>query len=190
MPNSNFRNHLRTVCLAQKRTTPLAFAKFKFSPSPLFFRYVQARKTMFMGDIKEFLRTCFREHDYPSNAFIGFSTFPSFILNVLPFLVELESYLTYVSSLEFDTLPDYDRCRTIFRDGLKKRKLPLDGKVDFSAPKSPPKRVRMQTLGGPKVLHSFWKNLESSWKRGLRGLLITQFFMTWQQPRAFFFGLT
>ena len=74
-----------------------------------------------MGDIRGFLRTCFGENEVPS---------------------ELNSFLSYVSNLKFDALPDYDRCRNIFRDGLKKRKIPLDGKVDFSLPKSPTKKPR------------------------------------------------
>ena len=57
---------------------------------------------------------------------------------------ELETFLTYVAQLEFEARPDYARCKKIFSDALKRRKLPLDGKVDFSAPKSPVKKVREQ----------------------------------------------
>ena len=56
---------------------------------------------------------------------------------------ELETFLTYVSQLEFEARPDYARCKKIFSDALKRRKLPLDGKIDFSAPKSPVKKVRL-----------------------------------------------
>ena len=55
---------------------------------------------------------------------------------------ELETFLTYVSQLEFEAKPDYARCKKMFGDALKRRKLPLDGKIDFSAPKSPVKKVR------------------------------------------------
>lgn len=44
--------------------------------------------------------------------------------------------------LEFDTEPDYNKCRKMFRDALIKRKYPLDGKIDFSIPKTPAKKVR------------------------------------------------
>ena len=53
----------------------------------------------------------------------------------------LEEFLNYVKTLEFDTAPDYDRCREMFKKAMKKLKIPLDGKLDFSAPKSPAKKV-------------------------------------------------
>ena len=56
--------------------------------------------------------------------------------------MELEEFLQYVINLEFDTTPDYDHCRGIFKGALKKRKYPLDGKIDFTTPKSPVKKVR------------------------------------------------
>ena len=49
--------------------------------------------------------------------------------------------MKYVVGLDFDTEPDYDKCRDIFKAGLKKRKYPFDGKIDFSAPKTPAKKV-------------------------------------------------
>jgi hypothetical protein len=36
-----------------------------------------------------------------------------------------------VIALEFAAKPDYDRCRNIFKEGLKRRGLPQDGKFDF-----------------------------------------------------------
>lgn len=47
----------------------------------------------------------------------------------------LFDYLEYANSLEFDSVPDYDRCRKMFRDALLAEKHPLDGKLDFTAPK-------------------------------------------------------
>ena len=44
-------------------------------------------------------------------------------------------FLEYTNSLEFDSVPDYDRCRKMFRDALVAEKHPLDGKLDFTAPK-------------------------------------------------------
>ena len=46
-----------------------------------------------------------------------------------------------MAKLNFETEPDYDRCRDMFKAALKKRRLPCDGKIDFSAPKSPAKKV-------------------------------------------------
>ena len=57
----------------------------------------------------------------------------------------LVDYLEYTNSLEFDSAPDYDRCRKIFRDALLAEKHPLDGKLDFTAPKQKLKqKVRFQ----------------------------------------------
>ena len=53
----------------------------------------------------------------------------------------MEEFLSYVVGLEYDTKPDYDRCRQMFSSALKKLRLPSDGKVDFSATKSPLKKV-------------------------------------------------
>ena len=47
----------------------------------------------------------------------------------------LEEFLTYAVSLEYDTEPDYEKCRKMFKDALKKAKYPLDGKIDFTSPK-------------------------------------------------------
>jgi hypothetical protein len=47
----------------------------------------------------------------------------------------LIDYLEYTNSLEFDTAPDYERCKAMFRDALLAQKHPLDGKLDFTAPK-------------------------------------------------------
>merc|ERR1739838_512518 len=54
----------------------------------------------------------------------------------------LEEFLNYVVSLEFDTPPDYDMCRQMFKTALTKAKYPLDGKIDFTSPKKAPKKVR------------------------------------------------
>ncbi len=56
------------------------------------------------------------------------------------FPAELEAFLLYVASLDFDTEPDYDKCRDFFIAGLRKRRFPLDGKIDFT--QSPAKKVR------------------------------------------------
>ena len=44
--------------------------------------------------------------------------------------------------MDFDTPPDYDRCRKMFKTALTKAKCPLDGKIDFTSPKKAPKKVR------------------------------------------------
>ena len=45
-------------------------------------------------------------------------------------------------AMDFDTEPDYDKCRAMFQKALKKAKFPLDGKIDFATPKNAPKKVR------------------------------------------------
>lgn len=47
----------------------------------------------------------------------------------------LIDFLEYTNSLEFDAVPDYDQCRKMFRGALSAEKHPLDGKLDFTAPK-------------------------------------------------------
>ncbi|XP_065557875.1 serine/threonine-protein kinase VRK1-like [Artemia franciscana] len=44
----------------------------------------------------------------------------------------IEKYLGYVNSLKIEQEPDYDKCRSIFTEGLKKAGLPNDGKLIFS----------------------------------------------------------
>ena len=75
-------------------------------------QYVHNQKNGFMRDIQSFLWRCF-EDQYPD---------------------VLEDYLNYVVSLEFDTTPNYDKCRKMFENALKKEKCPLDRKLDFSTP--------------------------------------------------------
>ena len=57
----------------------------------------------------------------------------------------LEEFLNYVVAMDFDTEPDYDKCRAMFQKALKKAKFPLDGKIDFATPKNAPKKVRRST---------------------------------------------
>jgi len=83
--------------------------------------YVQKQKIGYMNDIKAFLQRCFQSEDYPA---------------------VLEEFLNYVVSLEFDTPPDYDMCRQMFKTALTKAKYPLDGKIDFTSPKKAPKKGR------------------------------------------------
>ena len=74
--------------------------------------YVHNQKNGFLRDIPSFLWRCFGDQ-YPD---------------------VLEEYLNYVVSLEFDTTPNYDVCRKMFENALKKEKFPLDRKLDFSTP--------------------------------------------------------
>ena len=75
-------------------------------------QYVHNQKNGFMRDIPSFLWRCF-EDQYPD---------------------VLEEYLNYVVSLEFDTTPNYDKCRKMFENALRTEKCPLDRKLDFSTP--------------------------------------------------------
>ncbi len=54
----------------------------------------------------------------------------------------LEEYLNYVVSMDFDTEPNYDKCRNIFKQALKKAKCSLDGKLDFSTPQVTQKSIK------------------------------------------------
>ena len=73
---------------------------------------------------------------------------PVFLCWLHVFFTEaLIEFLKYINTLEFDSTPDYDRCRAIFIDALKKEKHPLDGKIDFTAPKAPVKNNKKVSLG-------------------------------------------
>ena len=99
-------------------------------------KHVQKQKEKHMSDVPAFLRKCFGGSDYPD---------------------ELRAFLDYVNKLDFQEKPDYTKCVKIFTDGLKKRKLSTEGKVDLSAAatdkrtpkktpkKSPIKKVRSTT---------------------------------------------
>lgn len=55
--------------------------------------------------------------------------------------MEIQRYLEYVSSLEYEQEPDYEHIRKLLKDGLKKRGCTDDGKsVKFAMAKvhSPP----------------------------------------------------
>jgi len=94
-------------------------------------QYVHTQKTGFMNDVPNFLQRCFGDSDYPS---------------------VLQEFLEYTKGLEFDTEPDYDLCRDLFKKALKKAKTPYDGKLDFSAPKkSPNKKVGSPITSPPKA---------------------------------------
>merc|ERR1712029_692052 len=84
-------------------------------------KYVQSQKNGYMNDVKAFLQRCFKSDDYPD---------------------VLEEFLNYVVAMDFDSEPDYDKCRAMFQKALKKAKFPLDGKIDFATPKNVPKKVR------------------------------------------------
>lgn len=54
----------------------------------------------------------------------------------------VNSYLEYVSKLKHDQPPDYDFCRKLFRDELKKLGIPTNGKLSFALEKSPNKNTK------------------------------------------------
>ncbi|QQP40761.1 Uncharacterized protein FKW44_014914 [Caligus rogercresseyi] len=93
--------------------------------------YVHTQKKGFMSDIPSFLRNCFGdENKYPD---------------------VLEKFLNYTVGLEFDTKPDYDLCRSLFKDELRRLRLPSDGKIDFSSSsRSSQKKVGNHNLVGGK----------------------------------------
>eukprot|EP00914_Ancora_sagittata_P015730 GHVO01031295.1.p1 GENE.GHVO01031295.1~~GHVO01031295.1.p1 ORF type:complete len:475 (+),score=71.64 GHVO01031295.1:165-1589(+) len=81
--------------------------------------YVAQQKIKYLDDLPALFRKCFPGGDTP-----------------LP----LKLFLEYVVKMEYDSSPDYNKCRKIFEDGLKKMKFPL-GKLDFSSKTaSPPKK--------------------------------------------------
>ncbi len=87
--------------------------------------YVEAQKKGFMSDIPSFLQRCFGDRDVPE---------------------VLLDFLEYANSLEFDSAPDYDKCRKMFKDALTEAKHPLDGKIDFTTPKTPLKLKKVGTF--------------------------------------------
>jgi len=71
------------------------------------YEFVHMQKNGFMEDIKYFLNFCFGEKVYPD---------------------VLHDYLSYVVSLEFDTEPDYKKCRDMFEKALNKELFPKKSK--------------------------------------------------------------
>ncbi|KAI5638288.1 protein kinase domain-containing protein [Phthorimaea operculella] len=81
---------------------------------------VHALKKNFMGDIKSFLKTCFKTDLYPEF---------------------MEKYLEYVTKLDFTEKPDYDYCRSLFKSELLKNGYNKDICLNFAeAPMSPMSR--------------------------------------------------
>ena len=103
-----------------------------------------------MNDIPSFLQKCFGEKTYPGKIKFIFFTI-SCHLNLSFLTDELVKFLNYVCSLEYDAAPDYDRCRGWFESGLKKRKYPTDGSLDFSAPATPQAKAK---VGKSKTIES------------------------------------
>jgi len=89
-------------------------------------KYVHTQKNGFMNDVPIFLQRCFGDNDYPS---------------------VLEDFLEYTKGLQFDTEPDYDELRDMFKKALKDQKLTYDGKLDFSSPK---KTSTTKKVGSPQ----------------------------------------
>lgn len=54
----------------------------------------------------------------------------------------VNSYLDYVSKLKHDQPPDYNFCRKLFRDELKKLGIPTNGKLTFAPEKVPSKSAK------------------------------------------------
>ena len=42
---------------------------------------------------------------------------------------ELEQYFKYIKTLKYDEIPDYNKLRKMFQDGLRKRKFTDDGQT-------------------------------------------------------------
>lgn len=74
--------------------------------------YVKTEKIRYMKDIPKLMRDCFRGN-HP---------------------VEIQKYLEYITTLEYEEEPNYECIRKLFKDGLKKRGCTDDGKsVKFSS---------------------------------------------------------
>lgn len=86
---------------------------------------VAAQKNGFMQNIPAFLKQCYK-NEAPSEA--------------------IESYLKYVVNLGFEQEPNYDYCRKIFADGLRRAKLKNDGKLELAIKASPNRRRAKPTL--------------------------------------------
>ena len=73
----------------------------------------------------------------------------------------MADFLEYTNSLEFDSAPDYDRCRSMFREALVSGKHPLDGKIDFAAPKTQKLKLKQKVMGRKNVISYFVSFLAS-----------------------------
>ncbi|ELT97354.1 hypothetical protein CAPTEDRAFT_166427 [Capitella teleta] len=82
--------------------------------------YVAQQKIKYLDDLPSLFKKCFPGGDIP---------------------VVLKQFFQYVVKMEYNDTPDYNFCRRLFEDGIKKIKATL-GKLDFGSKSSPKKAVK------------------------------------------------
>ncbi|KAJ8706080.1 hypothetical protein PYW07_010857 [Mythimna separata] len=96
---------------------------------------VHALKKNFMSDIKLLLKTCFKTEFYPQF---------------------MEKFLEYVTSLDFTEKPDYDYCRSLFKNELSKNSCDKEVSLNFiEPPMSPMSRKLCYRFGLKNTTPSF-----------------------------------
>ncbi|KAK6632412.1 hypothetical protein RUM44_007454 [Polyplax serrata] len=80
---------------------------------------VAQEKECYMNNIPSFLKKCFGDN-------------PPVVIN---------HFLKYVVSLNFETKPDYEYCKTLLRQGIRQAGFADDGKLNFS---SPPAKLKIR----------------------------------------------
>ncbi|XP_022248519.1 serine/threonine-protein kinase VRK1-like isoform X2 [Limulus polyphemus] len=98
--------------------------------------YVSKEKSRYMSDVISLMKKCF-----------GISRCPEGI----------QEYMQYVANLNFEEEPNYEHCRQILKQSIKRAGYKDDGKLEFSLPsklnkanKSPKKRITSQGKQTPK----------------------------------------
>lgn len=66
------------------------------------------------------------------------------------FVAVIVRYLEYVSKLKYDQVPDYDFCRKLFKEELKKIGEPKSGKLVFKVDNKTPKKAAKKPSAGTR----------------------------------------
>lgn len=89
--------------------------------------YVRDQKIKYMSDIKSLMRKCFPSGNVPG---------------------ELEKFVRYAANLHYADTPDYNKCRQLFKQALKRLGLSETGRLELSAANGV--RAKSPVKGGKK----------------------------------------
>ncbi|XP_076360569.1 serine/threonine-protein kinase VRK1-like isoform X1 [Tachypleus tridentatus] len=91
--------------------------------------YVGKEKSRYMSNIPLFMKKCFGTNHCPEG---------------------IQEYILYVASLHFEADPNYERCKQILRQSIRRTGYKDDMKLDFTSPKSIPNKSFKKRLAGYK----------------------------------------
>lgn len=73
-----------------------------------------------------------------------------YILKICLFIVAIENYLIYLSTLKFNTEPDYEKIKSIFISGLKNAGGTIKSSLEFTMSKTPTSASRSSSRNKSK----------------------------------------